>query len=92
MLTGNLLGPTSWGAISWFCRLSGNVFCMWGDDGDRLLLTLFNTKEHFTPIPAKKMKPMKRDLCTIRKQTVDHCNVYHNVIYPISLDVDRADR
>ena len=32
---------------------------MWGDDGDRLLLTLFNTKEHFTPIPAKKMKPMK---------------------------------
>ncbi|MBD5069922.1 MAG: multidrug efflux MFS transporter [Lactobacillus sp.] len=58
-VTGNLLGPLVGGLLAGFAGYRVTFFVCGAMMGIVFLLTLFNTKEHFTPIPAKKMKPMK---------------------------------
>lgn len=58
-VTGNLLGPLVGGLLAGFAGYRVTFFVCGAMMGIVFLLTLFNTKEHFTPISAKKMKPMK---------------------------------
>lgn len=58
-VTGNLLGPLVGGFLAGLTGYRVTFFICGGLMGLVFLLTLFETKENFTPVPVQKMKPMK---------------------------------
>lgn len=58
-VSGNLLGPIFGGALAGAFGYRIPFFITGFLMAIAFLLTLFNTKEHFTPVPKREMKPMK---------------------------------
>lgn len=67
-VTGNLIGPLVGGLLAGWAGYRVTFFVCGAMMGIVFLLTLFNTKEHFTPVEATKMRPIKEIFATLENQ------------------------